>query len=109
MQDIFCNRERRDVEPSGRVDVHGVDIGSLQALNLLDRSNQKPVFQKGRPEPRAVHTCHVHPDPELGERDTLTLSMPISHTVSSKQEPPSPYRLAAFATWSQTAFAIEAR
>ena len=41
---FFRYREGRDVESFGGVDVHGVDVGSLQALDLLDGLNQKPVF-----------------------------------------------------------------
>ena len=48
---LLGDREGRDVEPFGGVDIYGAGIGSSQALDLLFGTNQKPMFEKGSSEP----------------------------------------------------------
>ena len=93
---LFRYREGHDVEPFGGVDVHGVDIRTPQTFDLLDGLNQEPVFEKRGSEPLAVDTCHLHPNPELIQRDTSAHSTPIDHEVGTGQEPTIPYRPAMF-------------
>lgn len=62
---LFRDWEGHDVEPFGGVDIHGLDIGSPQSLDLFFCFNQESMFQKRGPEPRAVDSHHIHPNLEL--------------------------------------------
>ena len=81
MKELFRYRRRRDVESFGGVDIHGLNIGPLQALDLLDGLNEKPMCEKRSSKPRAVDTCDIHSNPKLMQRDPLKHSVPPDREV----------------------------